>query len=206
MTAIDRRRYAAAAERNRGPILAVLRRLVPEGARVLEVASGTGQHAAYFAAHLPGTRWRPSDADPRLFASISAWAEEEGAANVQEPLRLDCAAARWPPGAFDVVYCANMIHIAPWACCLGLLRGAGRHLVAGGRLLLYGPFRIGGAHTSESNAAFDADLRARDPGWGVRDLDEIRKRAAGQGLRYVERVPMPANNLVVVFERQGPDD
>lgn len=203
---LDRRRYAAAAERNRGPILAVLRRLVPEGARVLEVASGTGQHAAYFAARLPGTRWRPSDADPRLFASISAWAEEEGAANVQEPLRLDCAAARWPLGAFDAVYCANMIHIAPWACCLGLLRGAGRHLAAGGLLLLYGPFRIGGEHTSESNAAFDADLRARDPGWGVRDLDEVRARAAEQGLRCVERVPMPANNLVVVFERQESGD
>ena len=206
MTSISQRQYAAAAERNRGPILAVLRRLVPEGARVLEVASGTGQHAAYFAAHLPGVRWQPSDVEPALFASISAWAQAEGATNVREPVRLDCAAARWPSGAFEVVYCANMIHIAPWECCLGLLRGAGERLVAGGRLLLYGPFRIRGEHTSESNAAFDASLHARDPRWGVRDLDEIRKRAAEQGLRYVERVQMPANNLVVVFERQEAGD
>ena len=203
---ITLRHYAPAAERNRAPILAVLRRLVPPRARVLEVASGTGQHAAWFAAHLPGTLWQPSEADPSAFASITAWAAEEGASNVLEPVRLDCAAARWPFGVFDVVYCANLIHIAPWDCCLGLLRGAGRHLAAGGRLLLYGPFRIGGEHTSASNAAFDAGLRAQDPGWGVRDLRDVEARAAEQGLRYVERVRMPANNLVVVFERQEATD
>ncbi len=172
------RRYAPAAERNRAPILEVLRRHVPERARVLEVASGTGQHAAWFAAGLPGTRWLPSEADPGAFASIAAWAELEGASNVDEAILLDAAAGRWPVDVLDVVYCANLIHIAPWACCVGLLRGAGRHLTPGGLLVLYGPFKVDGRHTSASNVAFDRGLRAQDPHWGVRDLRDVETRAA----------------------------
>ena len=200
------RRYAPAAERNRGPILEVLRRLVPDGARVLEVASGTGQHAAHFAAALPGTRWQPSEADPSAFASITAWAASEGASNVCEPVLLDAGAACWPAGTFDVVYCANLVHIAPWSCGLGLLRGAGRHLAPGGLLVLYGPFQVDGRHTSASNAVFDRSLRAQDSRWGVRDLREVEREAAACGLRFRERVEMPANNLVVVFERRDGSD
>ncbi len=199
------RRHAPAAERNRGPILEVLRRLVPERARVLEVASGTGQHAAFFAAALPGTRWQPSEADGSAFASIAAWAASEGALGMSEPVLLDAAAAPWPVGTFDVVYCANLLHIAPWSACLGLLRGAERHLAPGGLLVLYGPFRVDGGHTSASNAAFDRSLRAQDPRWGVRDLRDVEARAAERGLHLVEKAAMPANNLVVAFRRrEGP--
>ena len=195
------RRFAPAAERNRGPILEALRRLVPNGARVLEVASGTGQHAAHFAAALPTTRWQPSEADPGALASIAAWAAIEGASNVCEPVVVDAASPDWPVGVFDVLYCSNLVHIAPWSCALGLLRGAGRHLSPGGLLVLYGPFRLDGRHTSESNVAFDRALRARDPRWGVRDLREVEEKAAERGLRFREKVQLPANNLVVVFER-----
>ena len=200
------RRYAPAAERNRGPILEVLRRHVPQRARVLEVASGTGQHAAWFAASLPGTHWLPSEADPSAFASIAAWAEFEGAPNVGEAILLDAAAERWPVDVLDVVYCANLIHIAPWPCCAGLLRGAGRHLTPGGLLVLYGPFKVDGRHTSASNEAFDRSLRAQDPHWGVRDLRDVETRAVEQGLHLVEKVDMPANNLVVVFRRRDGSD
>ena len=199
----ERRRYAPAAERNRGPILEVLRRLVPDGARVLEVASGTGQHAAFFAAGLPATRWQPSEGDPCALASIAAWAQSEGASNVCEPVVVDAASPDWPVGVFDVLYCSNLIHIAPWSCTLGLLRGAQRHLSPGGLLVLYGPFRVDGRHTSESNVAFDRGLRVQDPRWGVRDLREVEEQAAEQALSLREKVTMPANNLVVVFERGG---
>ena len=200
---LDARRYAPAAERNRGPILEVLRRLVPHGARVLEVASGTGQHAAFFAAGLPATRWQPSEGDPSAIASITAWAQSEGASNVCEPVVLDAASPDWPAGTFDVVYCSNLIHIAPWTCALGLLCGAQRHLSPGGLLVLYGPFRVDGRHTSQSNAVFDRGLRAQDPRWGVRDLREVEEKAAERNLSFREKVQMPANNLVVVFERGG---
>ena len=200
------RRYAPAAERNRGPILEVLRRLVPDGARVLEVASGTGQHAAFFAAGLPATRWQPSEGDPAALASIAAWAASEGASNVCDPVVIDAESARWPVGVFDVVYCANLIHIAPWSCGLGLLHGAQRHLVPGGLLVLYGPFRVDGRHTSASNVAFDRGLRAQDPRWGVRNLREVEEVAAELGLSFREKVAMPANNLVVVFERRNGSD
>lgn len=200
------RRYAPTAERNRAPILEVLRRHVPERARVLEVASGTGQHAAWFAAAMPQTRWLPSEADPSAFASIAAWAEFEDASNVDEPVLLDAAAERWPVDLLDVVYCANLIHIAPWSCCTGLLRGAGRHLAPDGILVLYGPFKVDGRHTSASNVAFDRGLRAQDSRWGVRDLRDVETRAAERGLHLVENVAMPANNLVVVFRRRDDSD
>ena len=196
------RRFAPAAERNRAPILEVLLRHVPERARVLEVASGTGQHAAWFAAKLPGTRWLPSEADSTAFASIAAWAEVEGASNMGAAIQLDAAAEHWPVDDIDVVYCANLIHITPWTCCTGLLRGAGRLLGPDGLLILYGPFKLDGKHTSPSNAAFDRSLRAQNPRWGVRDLREVEAVAAERGLHLLERVDMPANNLAVVFERR----
>ena len=169
---------------------------------MLEVASGTGQHAAFFAAGLPETHWLPSEADPGALASIAAWAEFEGASNVGEALLLDVASESWPVDVLDVVYCANLIHIAPWTCCIGLLRGAGRHLAPGGLLVLYGPFKLDGRHTSASNAAFDRSLCTQNPRWGVRDLRDVEALAAERGLHLLEKVDMPANNLVVVFQRR----
>lgn len=197
----DRRRHAPAAERNRGPILEVLRRVLPERGTVLEIASGTGQHVAYFAAALPALVWQPTERDAADLASIAAWAEHAGVANVRSPLVLDVTRAPWPVGTVDAIFNANMIHIAPWRTCAGLLRGAGQHLAAGGVLVTYGPYRVGGAHTAPSNAAFDADLRARDPSWGVRDLEAVVELAGSHGLTLAERVAMPANNLTLVFRR-----
>ncbi|MGQ9364820.1 DUF938 domain-containing protein [Azospirillum sp. ST 5-10] len=195
----DARRSAPAAERNRDPILDVLRRVLPATGLVLEVASGTGQHAVHFAAALPGLEWQPSDADARARASVAAWRADAGLANLREPLALDAAAGSWPVARADAVVCINMIHIAPWAAAQGLLRGAARLLPEGAPLVLYGPFRRDGRHTAPGNAAFDADLRARDPAWGVRDLGEVA--AAAAGFRLGEVVEMPANNLTVVFRR-----
>ncbi len=199
---MNARRHAPATERNRDPILAVLRRVLADDARVLEIASGTGQHAVHFAAAMPGVRWQPSDADSENLPSISAWIEHTSVANVELPIALDVTAPNWPVGSVDAIFCANMIHIAPWEACVGLVRGAGRHVRVGGHLLLYGPFRIAGGHTAESNAAFDASLRARDPTWGVRDLETVSELCRASGLDLVERVPMPANNQTVVFRRE----
>jgi SAM-dependent methyltransferase len=190
-----------AALRNREPILAVLRQHLPEPGEVLEVASGSGEHAAWFAAALPAVTWRPSDRDDASLASIAAWREQAGAANLLEPVRLDAASEPWPVERADAVVCINMIHIAPWAAAEGLMRGAARLLPPAGVLFLYGPFRIGGEHTAPSNAAFDDSLRARDPAWGVRDLDEVTALADANGLSLRTTVAMPANNLSVVFER-----
>jgi SAM-dependent methyltransferase len=195
------RRHAPAAERNRGPILDVLRRVLPARGTVLEIASGTGQHVAHFAAALPGLTWQPSDRDDEGFASIVAWCTHEGAASALPPVVLDVTHEAWPVATVDAIVCANMIHIAPWEACLGLLRGAGRHLADDGVLVLYGPYKVGGVHTAPSNAAFDADLRARDPRWGVRDLDDVAAVARENGLALAERVAMPANNQTVVFRR-----
>lgn len=192
-------RHAPATARNRDPILAVLKPRLPAAGLVLEVASGTGEHAAHFAAALPHLAWQPSDLAEDDLASIAAWAAECGAANLRPPLRLDVTGWPWPVERADAIFCANMIHIAPWATTLGLMRGAGRLLPAGGPLFLYGPFRIGGRHVSESNALFDADLRARNATWGVRDLEAVAEVAAANGLEHVETVAMPANNRIVVF-------
>lgn len=168
---------------------------------MLEVASGTGEHAEYFARALPGLTWQPSDQDPELLGSIAAWQEASGCSNLLPPLRLDVTSKDWPVGVVDAVFCANMIHIAPWQACLGLLDGCSRNLRAGGVLVLYGPYRIGGAHTAPSNESFDRDLRSRDPSWGVRDLEEVEREAAGRGLLLEETVAMPANNFTLVFRR-----
>lgn len=199
------RRHAPAAERNREPILGVLRRVLPARGTVLEIASGTGQHVAHFAVALPDLVFQPSDRTDQDFASITAWCADAGVANARAPIVLDATSAPWPAivGTVDAIFNANMIHIAPWDACLGLLRGAGAHLAPGGVLVTYGPYRIGGAHTAPSNEAFDLDLRARDPRWGVRDLDDVARVAAEHGLVLEERVAMPANNLTVVFRRAG---
>ena len=194
----DARRSAPAVARNRDPILAVLRRCLPPRGLVLEVASGTGEHIAHFARALPRLDFQPSEADAGRRASIDAWSA--GLANIRAAIALD-AAADWPVRAADAVQCINMIHIAPWQAAEGLVRGAGRVLPQGGLLYLYGPFRVGGAHTAPSNAAFDADLRATDPRWGVRDLEAMAELAARQGFGPPEVEAMPANNLSVMFRR-----
>ncbi|HEY2772774.1 MAG TPA: DUF938 domain-containing protein [Candidatus Binatia bacterium] len=198
----DLRRHAPAASRNREPILAVLRRVLPERGSVLEIAGGSGEHAVHFAAALPGLRWRATDADPDSVASIAAWRRSGGTPNLMVPRLLDVAGADWGDETYDAIFSANMIHISPWAACLGLLAGAGRHLATGGVLILYGPFRIDGQHTAASNEAFDADLRSRNPQWGVRDLGDVDREALRHGLVLEERTEMPANNQTVVWRKK----
>jgi len=197
----DGRRHAPATERNRDAILSVLRRVLPAHGTVLELAAGTGEHALYFAASLPKLAWQPSDADPDAVASIAAWREAEGSPNLLAPVLLDVTSTHWPVEIVDAVFSANMIHISPWSACLGLLAGAGRHLVPGGVLVLYGPYRIGGRHTAPSNEAFDHSLKARNPAWGVRDLEAVIEAAAREGLNLEETLPMPANNQTLVLRR-----
>jgi hypothetical protein len=198
---LDPRRHAPATGRNRDAILAVLRRVLPPEGLVLEVASGTGEHATYFAPRLPHLRFQPTERDPALMGSILAWSAEAAAPNLLPPLALDAAAGQWPVDEAAAILCINMIHIAPMAACEGLLRGAARLLPPDGPLYLYGPFRIGGRHTAPSNESFDAQLRAQDPSWGVRDLDEVGGLAAAAGLALEETIAMPANNLSVIFRR-----
>jgi len=197
----DGRLTAPAAERNKEPILEVLKRFVPETGLVLEIASGTGQHVMHFAAALPSLTWQPTDLNAEHLTSISAWIRHSGLSNVRPPFELDVGADPWPVERTDVVLCFNMIHIAPWAATSGLLKGAARVLAPGGVLFLYGPYKRFGAHTAPSNEAFDADLRARDPEWGLRDMEEVVALAGRYGLSLVEIVPMPANNFSVVFRR-----
>jgi SAM-dependent methyltransferase len=183
------------------PIRDVLRGLLAGGARVLEIASGTGEHAAFLAAELPDVVWQPSDADPAARASIEAWRAEAARPNLLAPIALDAASDAWPPVSADAIVCINMIHIAPWAACEGLFRGAARLLAPGGLLYLYGPFRFGGAFLAESNAVFDASLRGRDPAWGVRDLDDVTALAAASGFTREAVIDMPANNHSVALRR-----
>lgn len=196
---IDPRRHAPATVRNREAILAVLRDVLPATGTVLEVASGTGEHAAFFASALPALNWQPSDPDAEARASIAAHCAE--IANVASPLALDAAASDWPIDRADAIVCINMIHIAPWAATLGLMAGAGRLLRAGAPLVLYGPFLVANTPTAPSNRDFDASLRARDVAWGLRDLDEVTAIAAENGLKREAVIAMPANNLSVVFRR-----
>jgi hypothetical protein len=193
----DARREAPAVARNRDAILAVLRGILPARGLLLEVASGSGEHALHFAAALPGLIFQPSDPEPDARASIDAWCA--GVANIRPAVALDAAAPDWPVDRADALLCINMIHIAPWAACEGLLRGAARILPPGAPLVLYGPFRRGGAHTAPSNAEFDESLCARDPSWGVRDLEAVAAAATGFGPPEIH--PMPANNLTVAFRR-----
>ena len=199
----DERRHAPATLRNRDFILEALRRHLPARGTVLEVASGTGEHAVHFAAALPRLVFRPSDPDPDARASIDAWARDAGLPNLRAALALDVAAPDWEgaAGAADAVLCVNMVHIAPWAATRGLMRGAARLLPAGGVLCLYGPFKRGARHTAPSNEAFDAQLRASDPEWGVRDLEAVADEAAARGFAPPVVEEMPANNLFVAFRR-----
>lgn len=199
----DVRRHAPATLRNRAPILAILERVLPDRGRLLEVASGSGEHAVFLASHLPRWHWQPSDPDVESRASIAAWTQAEDVTNIAPPLAINAMdAASWPVGPFDAMLCVNMIHIAPWEATLGLFAAAGRLLPAGTPLILYGPYKRDGQHTADSNAAFDADLRARDPRWGVRDLETVADLAATHGFGPPAIHEMPANNLTVIFTRQ----
>ncbi|MEO6777236.1 MAG: DUF938 domain-containing protein [Kofleriaceae bacterium] len=192
------KRFAPATERNREPICEVLARELPPAGTVLEIASGSGEHAVAFARAFPALTWQPSDADPAALASIAAWRAEVGLANLAEPLALDVAAP-WPPLDAQAIACINMVHIAPWEAALALFAHAAHVLAPGALLYLYGPYRFGGAFTSESNAEFDRSLRARDPRWGVRDVDDLVAAAAGFALAAT--VAMPAHNHSLLFRR-----
>ena len=202
MTHVDARRFAPSTLRNREPILAVLRRVLPATGLVLEVASGSGEHAVYFASQLPDLVWQPSELDADNRASIVAWTAESGAANVRAPLALDVTDESWPIARADALVNINMVHIAPWAACEGLMRGAGRLLAPGAPLYLYGPFHRGGRPTAASNEAFDRGLRAQNPAWGVRHLEAVTEEAARNGLALDEIVEMPSNNFSLVFRNR----
>jgi hypothetical protein len=200
------RAHAPATARNREPILAVLREVLPERGDVLEIASGTGEHACFLARNLPGLTFHPSDPDEGARRSIAAWTAHEGLANVMPPRRIAADESDWDPGSVAgslvAILNVNMIHISPWQCCEGLMRGAGRLLPAGAPLYLYGPYKREGRHTAPSNEAFDESLRARDPLWGIRNLDDVVACAAENGLALERVVEMPANNLSVVLRRE----
>jgi len=198
------KRTAPATSRNREPILAVLREWLPASGLVLEVASGTGEHAVAFAGALPDIRWQPSDPDPKACASVAAWREEEGSANLLSPLQLDVTAPEWPLARADAVVAINLVHISPPAASEGLLDGAARLLAPGAPLILYGPWRVRGQPLAPSNLAFDAALKERDPSYGLREVGSFAALAGTRGLRLRERRAMPANNLMLRFERGPP--
>jgi hypothetical protein len=197
----DARIYAPATQRNRDVILDVLRKILPPSGLVLEIASGSGEHAVHFAQALPQLAFQPTDPTEDALASITAWIAAAKAANVRSPLLLDVTAQTWPVKSADAVLCINMIHISPWSATLGLMRGAASLLRSGAPLYTYGPYKRGGTHTAPSNADFDASLRARDPSWGVRDLEEVAAAAQAAGFTAPEITQMPANNLSLVFRR-----
>jgi SAM-dependent methyltransferase len=206
----DGRLDAAAFHRNHAPIWNVLQAfLAGKSGEVLEAGSGTGQHVVHFAKHTPDIVWWPSDLNERHLASIEAWRAHSALPNIRAPLRVDLTDPDWCPQMQDgsgpgkplAVFCANVIHIAPWRVAEGLFAGAARYLRADGRLFLYGPFKRGGKHTAMSNAVFDTSLRQQDAEWGVRDIADVEKLANGVGLRLVETHAMPANNMMLAFQR-----
>ncbi len=199
-----------AAERNKQPILDMLRQVLPDRGQALEIASGTGQHAAWFAAALPEWTWQPTDADADVLPAIQGWISQAELINVLKPLQLNVMATQWPttgnPFAtcFDAIYCANMLHISPWATCAALMQGCARHLSPDGLLVTYGPYLEDDVPTSPGNVAFDQSLRERNPHWGIRRLEEVCAEARRAGLTLRERHAMPANNLLLVFRRAAP--
>jgi len=197
----DARRHAPATERNREPILAILREVLPARGTVLEIASGTGEHAVHFATALPDLLWQPSDPDPSAIASARAWGEAARLPNLRPPLPLDASAADWPIAEADAILCINMVHISPWEATEGLIAGAARLLERGGPLFLYGPYRRAGTAIAPSNEAFDASLRSRDPRWGLRDLEAVVGLAETAGFALEAVHEMPANNLSIVLRR-----
>jgi SAM-dependent methyltransferase len=196
-----------AADRNGQPILDVLRTVLPAHGTALEIASGTGQHAAFFAAALPGWTWQPTDADADALPAIAAWTSQSGATNVRPPLLLDVMAAQWPSQGtpftepFDAIYCANMLHISPWATCAALMQGCARQLAPRGVLVTYGPYLEDAVPTAPGNLSFDQSLRQRNPAWGIRRLEDVAQEAQHAGLALRQRHEMPANNLLLVFGR-----
>lgn len=199
----DPRRFAPATLRNRAPLLAVLKDVLPRQGLLLEIASGSGEHAAFIAPRLrPELIWQPSDADPEALAGIDAHAQDSGATNIRPALHLDVTSATWPIARADAIFAANLVHIAPWMVAQGLFAGAGRLLDRRDVLVLYGPFKRNGCHTAPSNEVFDRSLRARNPDWGVRCLDtELDPLAEAAGLARVRIVQMPANNLAIVWRK-----
>jgi hypothetical protein len=204
----DARQYAPATQRNREFILEVLLQVLPTSGTILEVASGTGEHAVFFAPRLSPRQWLPSDQNPQLLASIHAWTEQCPADNLYPPIELDASVPIWAvekdtslDSSIVAIVNINMIHISPWSTCLGLMAGAGRILPAGGILYLYGPYKQNGEHTAPSNAAFDQSLKAQNPEWGVRNLEDVIAAANAEGLQLQATYQMPANNLSVVFQR-----
>jgi SAM-dependent methyltransferase len=204
-----RAQHSPASERNRQPILDLLQRVLPSSGTALEIASGTGQHVAFFAAAMQQWTWQPSDLSGGAFDSIAAWCVQEGVANVRAPVVLDVTAPRWPadgpefaPHSIDAIYCANMLHIAPWAACGGLMQGASRYLKPGGLLVTYGPYLEQEVTTSQGNLDFDISLRQRNSAWGIRALEDVAQEASKAGLRLAQRFAMPANNLLLVWARE----
>ena len=195
------KRVAPAAARNADAIAAVLAEVLPASGVVLEIASGSGEHALHFARAFPQLIWQPSDPDPEALLSISAWAEEAGLPNLRPPIALDAAAEPWTVVNADAIVCINMVHISPWAATQGLMAGAGRVLSAGAPLFLYGAYRQEGVPFAPSNEVFDRSLRSRNPEWGVRRLEDVTAEAERHGLALESVQPMPANNLSVVFRR-----
>jgi hypothetical protein len=198
----DRRIRQPHVERNRDVIMQAIDERLPRDGRVLEVASGTGQHAWYFAKNRPLWDWQPSEPTAERCERADAWLQAEPLTNLRPATPLDVVDAwQLEHREFDLVFNANMIHISPWATCQGLMRGASAHLRDDGHLMIYGPFKVDGRHTAPSNAAFDESLRSRDESWGIRDLEAVVERAAQSDLRLLERIAMPANNLTLVFAR-----
>lgn len=195
------KRHAPATARNREPLADVLRHELPERGLLLEIASGSGEHAVFMARLFPQLDWQPSDADPEALASVAAWRDEEGVANLRAPIALDASAREWPLHRADAILCVNMVHISPWSASEGLFAGAKRLLPSGAPLILYGPFREAGAETAASNLEFDASLKQRNPEWGLRHLADMDALAARNGFRRSARYEMPANNLTLVWRR-----
>lgn len=196
----DARRSAPAASRNREPIAEVLAEWLPESGTVLEIASGTGEHAIWFAERFPYLVWQPSDAHPDALASIAAWGEASGLSNVQQPLVIDASGSDWPVDRADAVLNINMAHISPWSASLGLIEGAAKILPKDGSLILYGPWLKDEIETAPSNLSFDADLKRRDPAWGLRRVEDFAAAAAANGFELAEWRRMPANNLMILFK------
>lgn len=197
----DQRLEYPATQRNRDVILDVLRSTLPASGLVLEIASGSGEHAVHFAKAFPGLSFQPSDPEIEALQSIAAWTRETGATNILPPVMLDASAETWPVTSADAILCINMIHISPWRATEGLMRGASRILRAGAPLYLYGPYRQAGVVTAPSNEAFDASLKSRNAEWGLRDLETVSKLAHEAEFSAPSVTPMPANNLSVVFRR-----
>lgn len=192
---------SAAAERNGPHILAALRELIPPSARVLEIGSGWGQHAVQFCTAMPELDWQPSEQAGQLEV-LAARARHAGLPGLRQPLALDVREGPWPAGPFDAAYSANTAHIMSWPAALAMLAGVSRSLAPGAPFLLYGPFNLGGEFTSDSNAAFDRDLKSRDPAMGIRDMEELEKAGVEHHLSLEARLPMPANNFLLVFRRR----